>query len=376
MTFYIILAAELILAVIVGSFIIRMLLQVAYKNKLFDMPDERKVHKIPVPRLGGMSFMPTLMIVIAFSVGIIYRLKIMSTPSMDNVLLIRIAYMLGSAMLLYVLGILDDLSDLNYKTKFLVQFLASSLLVSSGLWLNTFYGLFGIGRIPFYIGMPFTVLLFIFITNAINLIDGIDGLASGLSMITLAVLSFIFIRERRFIYSTVSITMFGAVLAFWLFNMFGKPEKRTKLYMGDTGSLTLGLILCFLIVSLCSFCGKNGEITNGKYFGIVMSSLMLPMLDVIRLFITRMANHKNPFVADENHIHHRLMRCGLSARQTLFVLLALDVVVIAINAALTRLFKTDLAMCINVLFAVDIVIYLIVQLAIARKVKLDYVPKS
>ena len=374
--FYLILAVDFLLALGVGAAIVKLLLVVAYKNRLFDIPDERKVHKIPVPRLGGMSFMPTLMIVIAFSIGFLYRLGIMEAPNPDAAMIIRLAYMLGSAMLLYVLGILDDLSDLNYKMKFLVQFLASSLLVSSGLWLNNFYGLFGIERIPFYIGMPFTVLLFMFITNAINMIDGIDGLASGLAMITLGILSFIYIRERRFIYSTVSITMLGTVLAFWLYNMLGSPQKKSKLYMGDTGSLTLGLIICFLIVSLCSFRGHNGFITNGKYIIIVFSSLLIPLLDVIRLFATRLIKHKSPFEADDNHIHHRLMRCGLSARQTLFVILAMDVAIVLLNVLMTRLFKSNLILCTNIIFVVDIVIYLIIQLAIARKVKMDHVQKS
>ncbi|MBO4475715.1 MAG: undecaprenyl/decaprenyl-phosphate alpha-N-acetylglucosaminyl 1-phosphate transferase [Bacteroidales bacterium] len=374
--FYLILFIDFVLALAVGAAIVKLLLVVSYKNRIFDIPDERKVHKIPVPRLGGMSFMPTLMIVTAFSIGFLYRLGIMSAPDPDATMIIRLTFMLGSAMLLYVLGILDDLSDLSYKMKFLVQFLASSILVSSGIWLNSFYGLFGIERIPFYIGMPFTVLLFMFITNAINMIDGIDGLASGIAMITLGILAFIFIRERRFIYSTVSVTMLGAVLAFWLFNVFGSSKKKTKLYMGDTGSLTLGLIICFLIVSICSFGGRNGMITNGKYIIIIFSSLLIPLMDVIRLFVTRIINHKSPFEADDNHIHHLLMRCGLTMRQTLVVILGMDFSIVVLNALMTRLFISNLTLCINLLFVVDIVIYLIILLAISRNVKLDSVPKS
>ncbi|MBR3075283.1 MAG: undecaprenyl/decaprenyl-phosphate alpha-N-acetylglucosaminyl 1-phosphate transferase, partial [Bacteroidales bacterium] len=169
---YLIIAIDFILAAVVGASIIRMILNVSYKNQLFDMPDARKVHKTPVPRLGGMSFMPVLMIVIAFSVGVVYRTKMMNAPEPDGVLIIRLSFMLGSAMLLYVVGLLDDLTGMGYKVKFLVQFLASALLVSSGLWLNSFFGLFGIERIPFYIGMPFTVFLLVLIINAINLIDG------------------------------------------------------------------------------------------------------------------------------------------------------------------------------------------------------------
>ncbi len=367
---YLIIAIDFILAAVVGASIIRMILNVSYKNQLFDMPDARKVHKTPVPRLGGMSFMPVLMIVIAFSVGVVYRTKMMNAPEPDGVLIIRLSFMLGSAMLLYVVGLLDDLTGMGYKVKFLVQFLASALLVSSGLWLNSFFGLFGIERIPFYIGMPFTVFLLVLIINAINLIDGIDGLSSSLVMITLGLLLFISLRERRFIYSTVSVTMLGAVFAFWLFNLFGSAEKKTKLYMGDTGALTLGLVICFLLVSLCYFPGRHGMITSGKYFTIVCSSLLIPILEVPRLIISRMLKGKSPFEADANHIHHRLMRCGLSARKTLAIIVALDVFIVVLTAGLTRL------MGITPIFFIDILMYLLIQFVISKNIKYSTLPKE
>ena len=361
---YLILAADMILGALIGAGLVKMLLHVAYKNRIFDLPDaERRVHTIPVPRLGGMSFMPTLIIVITFTVGFLYRFGFMTTPLQDNVLLIRVAYMMGSGFLLYVLGIVDDLTDLNYKVKFLIQFAASALLVSSGLWINNLYGLFGVWRIPFYVGMPLTLVLMVLVTNAINLIDGIDGLASGLAIISLGVLSVIFIYERRFVYSMTSVTMLGAVAAFWLFNVFGTPERKTKLYMGDTGSLTLGLVLCFLIVSICAFRGHNGITRNCKYFIIAFSSLMIPILEVVRLFFTRLIRHRSPFKADLDHIHHRLMRCGLSVRQTRWAILGADVVLILVNAGLC------IVLNVNLLLVIDILIYTVAMILIGRKMK-------
>ena len=363
-TSYLILSADFILAMIIGTILIKLLLFVAYKNRIFDLPDaSRRVHTIPVPRLGGVSFLPTLLIVIAFTVGFLYRWKILTSPMQDNVLLIRVAYMLGSGLLLYILGIVDDLADLNYKVKFLIQIAASAILVSGGLWLNNLYGLFGIWRIPFYVGMPLTLFLMVLITNSINMIDGIDGLASGLSIITLGVLSVIFIYERRFIFAMTSLIMLGTVAAFWLFNVFGSAEKKSKLYMGDTGAMTLGLVLCFLLVSLCSFKGHNGYTRNCKYFIIVFSSLMIPVLEVVRLFFTRIIQHKSPFKADLNHIHHRLMRCGLSARQTLWWILIADVVLILANAGLSIILN------VNIILVLDILIYTVAQILIGRKMK-------
>lgn len=358
---YLILAADFLLGLGLGVVLIRLLLYVSYRNRIFDLPDGRKVHTIPVPRLGGMAFMPTLLIVIAFTVGVLYRVGLMYKPLQDNVLLIRVAFMLGSGLLLYVLGVVDDLTDLNYKVKFTGQIAAAGILVSSGLWLNNLYGFLGVWELPFYVGMPLTAFLMVLIANAINMIDGIDGLASGISIISLGVLAVIYTYERRFIYSMTALTMLGAVLAFWLFNLFGKPEKQTKLYMGDTGSLTLGLVLCFLVVSLCSFRGHNGITRNCKYFIIAFASLMIPMLEVARLLFTRLIHHKNPFLADMNHIHHRLMRCGLSPRQTLWILLGADVVMILLSAGMSIIFN------VNVVLVIDVAIYTLAQLLIRRK---------
>ena len=361
---YLILAADFFAAMALGAVMIRMLLHVSYKNRIFDLPDAtRRVHTIPVPRLGGMSFLPTLLIVLTFTVGSLYRFGVLSSPIQDNVLLIRVAYMLGSGLILYALGIVDDLADLDYKVKFIVQFAASALLVSGGLWLNNMYGILGIWRIPFYIGMPLTILIMVFITNAINMIDGIDGLASGLSIVTLGVLSVIYVFERRFVYSMTSLTMLGAVISFWLFNVFGTAEKKTKLYMGDTGSMTLGLVLCFLIVSLCSFTSYYSITRNCKYYILVFSSLLIPMFDVIRLFFTRLIAHKSPFKADLNHIHHRLMQCGLSVKQTRWAIIGADVVLVLLNAFLCRLVD------VNILLVVDILIYTVAQIIIGRKMK-------
>ena len=362
--YYLILFADFLLAILIGAGLIKVLLSISYKNKIFDIPDaSRRVHTVPVPRLGGMSFLPTLLIVIAFTVGFLYRSGVMTKPIQDNVLLIRVAYMLGSGLMLYMLGLVDDLSDLNYKVKFVVQIAASALLVSGGLWLNNLYGLFGVWRIPFYVGMPLTLFLLVLITNAINMIDGIDGLASGLSIVTLGCLSVIYLYEGRFIFAMTALTMLGAVSAFWLFNVFGTPERKTKLYMGDTGSMTLGLVLCFLIVTLCSFTSRNSITRNCKYFIIVFSSLMIPMLEVARLFFTRAIRHKSPFKADLNHIHHRLMRCGLTVRQTRWTIIGADIILVLANAGMS------LFLNVNIILVLDVLFYVVAQIFIGRHMK-------
>lgn len=348
---YLILTLDFIASFLLGGAMIRMLLRIAYHNRMFDQPGARKVHTIPVPRLGGMAFLPTILVVIAFTIGSLYRFDLVHSSFTDNVLFVRVAYLMGAALVLYMVGVADDLSDIGYKTKFAFQLLSALILAFSGLWIRNLYGLFGVYEIPDWIGIPLTLLLLVFVMNALNLIDGIDGLASGISIVSLACFSAIFIYERRFVYAMTSLSILGVVSAFWLFNVFGKAEKETKLYMGDTGSLTLGLILCFFILGLGTFIGHNGPTRNCKYFTIAFTSLMIPMLDVVRLVIYRIKHHRNPFKPDMNHVHHKLLQLGLMPRQALFLLLAVDIMLILLNAYFSMYVN------VNILFVADILLY-------------------
>lgn len=151
------------------------------------MPSERKVHKRAIPRLGGVSFFPTILL---SSCGV-FALRILmgyDVPTLRAVYLLPECLFLVCGMtLLYLTGIADDLVGVRYRQKFVIQIICASFFPLAGLWINNFYGLFGLYALPAWIGMPFTVLLVVFVTNAINLIDGIDGLASGLSSVALLV---------------------------------------------------------------------------------------------------------------------------------------------------------------------------------------------
>lgn len=365
-THYLILVVDFVLAFALGTGMILFLLRIAYHNKVFDQPGGRKIHELPVPRLGGMSFLPTMIIVIALTVAELFNLNLTSIQFTDNIHMVQMTYMLSSAVILYILGVVDDLTELSYRAKLAGQFVSSVLLVSSGLWVRNFYGLFGLYEVPAWLGIPVTVFLLMYLINAINMIDGIDGLASGLCIISVACLSGIFLVERKFVYAMVGLTLLGALVAFWLFNMFGKQEKQSKLFMGDTGSMTLGLIICYLIINLGSFIGAHGITTtrNCRYFTIAFSSLMIPMLDVVRLIIYRLRNHRSPFLPDMNHIHHKIHRCGFTYRQVLFIILGLDVGLILLNVGM-GLLKWN----VNLVFAIDILLFILIHWQINRHMK-------
>lgn len=343
-----ILLCDFFASALLGLMVIELLLVVTYKRHLFDKPEERKVHSVPVPRLGGVSFLPVLMITLAVTIGMMYHLGLTSYYEQDYYVLIQLAVLFGSGMLMYIVGVADDLVDVNYRFKLLFQFVASCIVVLSGLWIKDYGGLFGIHEVPGLIGMPLSVLLIMYIINSINMIDGIDGLASGLGILSLIVLTVIAYAESHFLHMLIGVTMIGVVFVFWLFNMFGSRERSTKVFMGDSGSLTLGLILSFLIINVSDF-GDGNQSWSGFYMTVGFSTLIIPMLDVPRIILSRLARHRSPFQPDRNHIHHLLLRCGLSQHGTLAVLLGVDAVLILLNVFLGLELSTTWMFCIDVL---------------------------
>ena len=331
-----------------GAMVIELLLVVTYKRRLFDKPDARKQHAYPVPRLGGVAFLPVLMITLAVTIGMMYHLGLTGYFAQEYDVLIQLSVLLGSGMLMYIVGVADDLVDVNYRFKLLFQFVASCIVVLSGLWIKDYCGLFGIDGLKGIIGMPLSVLLIMYIMNSINMIDGIDGLASGLGILSLLTLTLIAYAENHFLHMLIGVSMLGVVAVFWLFNMFGSRERSTKVFMGDSGSLTLGLILSFLIINASDFGGGN-PVWSGYYLAIGFSTLIIPLLDVPRIIISRLARHRSPFQPDRNHIHHLLLRCGLSQHVTLAVLLGVDAVMILLNVFLCLKLSVTWMFCIDVL---------------------------
>ena len=345
---FLILFCDFLVSALLGVMVIELLLIVTYKRRLFDNPDARKVHKLPVPRLGGVSFLPVMMITIAVTVGMMYHLGYTGLFEQEYYVLIQLAVLLGSGMLMFIVGVADDLVDVDFRIKLLFQFVASCIVVLSGLWIKNYCGLFGIHRIPGFFGMPLSVLLIIYIINSINMIDGIDGLASGLVILSLITLTGIAYGENHFLHMVIGVTLLGVVAAFWLFNMFGSRERCRKVFMGDSGSLTLGLFLSFLIINASDF-GEEDLSLNGYYMSIGLSTLIIPMLDMPRIVIWRLIHGRSPFRADNNHIHHLLMRCGLSQHGTLGVLIGMDVALILLTVLIARKLPVTMVFCIDVL---------------------------
>ena len=341
----------IILAFVISASIARLIipriLLISLRKKLFDMPSERKVHKRAIPRLGGVSFFPTILL---SSCGV-FALRILMGY---DVPVLRAVYLLPECMflvcgmtLLYLTGIADDLVGVRYRQKFVIQIICASFFPLAGLWINNFYGLFGLYALPAWIGMPFTVLLVVFITNAINLIDGIDGLASGLSCIALGLLIIVCALVGQWTHAFLAAATLGVVITFYYYNVFSVSGR--KLFMGDAGSLTLGYILSFLVLHFWQKTQLWDPFTMNLNM-VTVSTLLIPLLDVVRVFYSRVSEGRNPFTPDKNHIHHRLLRTGMKVRTVMITLLMLSLFFVVSNFILSFYINTTFMLLLDLAF--------------------------
>lgn len=320
-------------AVSLGMVIIPSILVISHKKRLYDVPDARKVHTMPVPRLGGLSFFPVILMSMFLVIGFRLYFWDMDTSSLSFNMLYEYLFLFVGMTLLYLVGVCDDLVGVGYRYKFAVQIAAALLLVLSGNWFDSFGGLFGIYSVPVWVGVPFTVFIVVYITNAINLIDGIDGLASGLCCIALSVLSVIFFLRGQYVYALLAICTLGILMPFWCYNVFGNANRGHKLFMGDAGSLTLGYVISFLIIHM-SVTNEVSPTLSNPYMVIAFSTVLVPLLDVIRVVLHRLREHKNPFLPDKNHFHHKLLRTGMRVRIVMVCIIAISAFFILLNSSL------------------------------------------
>jgi len=309
-------------AALLSTIAIPSILHVARARHLYDdLGHFRKQHDQGIPRLGGVA------IFISFSVtALVFNMIDKSFP---------IGYLLTASIILFIMGLKDDLSGVNSSTKFLVQFVVALILVMLGdIRLTSMYGVFGIYELPFIISSALSVLVIIMIVNAFNLIDGIDGLAGVTGIIANSVFTILFIYTHQYELAVVSLILVGSIIGFLRYNI-----TPAKIFMGDAGSLFIGLISVVMAIKLIEL---NKFATIGipqinSAPALTVAILIGPIFDTIRVFFIRIMNGISPFTADRNHIHHRVLRLGYTHLQTTLILAAFNLVSIAVALAFSSI---------------------------------------
>ena len=350
-----------LLSLYIGRLCIPRIVLVSKRKRMFDAPDQRKVHADPIPRLGGISFFPAIMVAFTFFCGLMWLQT--DTVLMTGTLLAE-AFFFGSGLIIvYIVGIWDDIEGISWRFKFCFQVLAAVLMVCASPCLNDFQGLFGIHELPDGVAYPFTVLAVVAVINAFNLIDGLDGLCSGLSLLLFLSLCILFVRMDNYLWALLSVCVLGISAAFFLYNVFG---KRLKIFMGDGGSLTLGYVAAFLCLKLFVSAQHSVHSVDPITPMVLLGILFIPLFDMLRLFIDRVRHGHSPFAPDKNHIHHKFLRLGYTHLQSTGMLMLIQGGYTVGNILMARWLD------INVVFAIDFLVsfglYACLERRISRRV--------
>ncbi|MGN0282073.1 MAG: MraY family glycosyltransferase [Prevotella sp.] len=349
------------LCILFTGIIIPQIQLIAFRKRLFDLPDKRKSHQGLVPRLGGTAFMPA--VALSFAIMVVTNIMMEQHELIDaiSVEAVTLAYVACAVSLSYVVGIADDVRGVRYKTKFLIQTCCSLMLVMGGALLNDLHGLLLIHSLPLWLSLPLSVVGIVFIINAINLIDGIDGLAAGLCFFAFMCYGISFMSCGRILYAMMSLALAGVLIPFFFFNVFGNARRGRKIFMGDTGSLTLGIMLSFLCYQLVAV--PVIAPLHVDTLVLAFSPILVPCFDVVRVFLSRICHGVNPFLPDKNHIHHKLMAMGMSQRRAMAIIISATVMLTLLNVVVSRLADLTCMLC------ADIAIWIVANKIISSKIK-------
>lgn len=300
--------------ILLGSLLISALsvpsiIHVARERKLFDeLGHLQKFHGPGISRLGGVA------IFVSFTISLLLWGNGSSQLPLN--------YLLTACIMLFAIGIKDDLAGVNHRTKFVIEFVAGMILAVPGhIRILNLQGLLGIYELSYFSSVVLSVLIIMFIINAFNLIDGIDGLAATTGIIVNSVFSVLFIHMQQYELATISLSLTGAILGFIGFNL-----SPARIFMGDTGSLLIGLVSAVMALRFISIAPAADA--NAPALGLTLAILIGPVSDTLRVFVIRVSQGKSPFLGDRNHIHHRILRLGFNHLQTTLILAALNGIII------------------------------------------------
>jgi UDP-GlcNAc:undecaprenyl-phosphate GlcNAc-1-phosphate transferase len=294
---------------LITFFAIPVVVRVSVAKNLFVLPNGRTSHKHATPTLGGIAMFAGILISSLLFVG---------ASSVYN-----FQYAIAGGVIIFFFGIKDDLTPLTWKVKLFGEILAALFLIILGDFrITDFQGFLGIHQINYASSAIFTFIVLLGIVNAMNLIDGIDGLAAGLSFMAACIFGVWFVLTGDGAFAIIAIAVLGMLLAYLGFNVFGTSNK---IFMGDTGALLLGYLMTIFVVV---FTQHNIALTGPWHVHnapvVAFAILFIPLFDTMRVMSIRILKKRSPFSADRIHIHHRLLNLGLTHLQTTMVLMVIN----------------------------------------------------
>lgn len=339
------LISAFILAFVIAHQTFPTILYVAKAKHLMDEPDSRSLHSDKTPTLGGIGIFFSIIVVITI-VGAFLNTKVL-------------LLVMGGLVILFFLGLKDDLTILSARKKFIGQLFAALLLiVFTDTRIIGFSSILEVYTLPYWVSIGFTLFVYILIINAYNLIDGVDGLAGTIAFCASGIFVYLFVNAEDLSLATIAIALCGALIAFLRLNF----SKEDKIFMGDTGSMIVGFLLAFFTISFINMAQVDETSSYHKASpALAFALLFYPLIDTLRIFFIRIVIHKtSPFKADKNHIHHKFVQMGYSHKMTTLIICGTNVLIVVIAFNLLQLNLNTQIICLlgygSVLYALPFLI--------------------
>ena len=310
-SFYLKVILSFVTSFLITYYSIPTIIKISRRKNLMDEPGQRSSHERKIPNLGGIAMFFSIAVcasIFAYQLFDLYK------------------FLFASLVILLYVGVMDDIVVMRAYKKLLAQVVVSALLViGSDVRIRSLFGVFGVYELNYFLSVIFSIVTFIILVNAYNLIDGIDGLAGVYGVICFSLFGISYYRLGEYNYPLVilSTTIIGTVIGFLYYNL---SDRSKKIFMGDTGSMLLGFLLTF--TSICFMDIFIVKKVQGAVFYhlntapvMAIAIMILPIIDTLNVIIIRLAEKRSPFDADKNHIHHKLLKLGIThKRATLYII--------------------------------------------------------
>lgn len=319
---YILIGISILFTFVTTAIAIPSIVRVSRTKGLMAHPNGRTSHLDPTPNLGGVAIFAGVIISSVLFTGI---------PTAHE-----LKYVIAGMLIIFFWGLKDDLHPMVAYKKFIGQVIAILILMVPGdFHLSSLHGLFGIEELSYALSLPLTFILFLALINSFNLIDGIDGLSSGVGIITSLFFGIGFLLNNHMSYAIMSFILATSLIAFFIYNVFG---KENKIFLGDTGSMLIGYLLSIFAVRFLNFEHSTTVFDPDLSTPAVMLCvLIVPLFDTARVFMLRLLRGKSPFAADRSHIHHRLLDISGSHIKATSIILSVNLLFIAIALLLRNI---------------------------------------
>lgn len=305
-----------LISAVVASLLHQPVLYFAKRHKIYDNPEQRKLQRKPVPVMGGF---------VVFFGAIVGSLCYWFKRDSSSIIPVQVAM-----LVMLIIGAWDDTKKLSPALRFVLEVLVvTALAVWNNCPVNDLHGLWGVHEISPWIAWPLTIFACVGIINAVNMIDGVDGLSSGICIMAFGFYGIFFFYSWDFVHVALAVSIIGALIPFFIMNVFG---KRSKMFIGDAGTMMLGIALCEMLMAMLnndSMCAKHTP-SSFCLIAFALAVLAIPVFDTVRVMLGRVCQGKSPFAPDKTHLHHAFIEYGFHHLETALMEIMLNMMIVGI----------------------------------------------